>query len=70
MDVDEAGEMAEEFDLVRVMQKVAKWLGKGLVADAHVVACENAGEETDLCTVAEMAKVERPSCSRAASNLG
>ena len=55
--VDEAGEMGEEFDLVRVVEKEAKWLGKGLVVDAHVVACEDAvkdaGEETDLCTVTE-----------------
>ena len=62
MDMDEAGDMGEEFDLVRVVQKVAKWLGKGLVVDAHVVACEDAdkdaSEETDLCTVTEMAKVE------------
>ena len=62
MDMDEAGDMGEEFDLVRVVQKVAKWLEKGLVVDAHVVACEDAdkdaGQETDLCTVTEMAKVE------------
>ena len=58
--MDEAGDMGEEFDLVRVVQKMAKWFGKGLVVDAHVVACEDAdkdgGEETDLCTVREMAK--------------
>ena len=59
VDVDQAGDMGEEFDLVRVVQKVAKWLGKGLVVDAHVVACADAGEETDLCTVTEMAKVEQ-----------
>ena len=66
VDMDEAGDMGEEFDLVRVVQKVAKWLGKGFVVDAHVVACEgadNAGEETDLCTVTEMAKVEQAKSS-------
>ena len=70
-DMDEAGDMGEEFDLVRVVQKVAKWLGKGLVVDPHVVACEDAdedadkdvGEETDLCTVTEMAKVEQAQSS-------
>ena len=67
-DMDEAGDMREEFDdLVRVVQKVAKWLGKGLVVDTHVVACEDrdkdAGEETDLCTVTEMAKVEQAQSS-------
>ena len=41
VDMDEAGDMGEEFDLVRVVQKVAKWLGKGLVVDARVVACED-----------------------------
>ena len=59
VDVDQAGDTGEGFDLVRVVQKVTKWLGKGLVVDAHVVACEDAGEETDLCTVTEMAKVEQ-----------
>ena len=43
------------------------WLGKGLVVDAHVVACEDAdkdaGEETDLCAVTEMAKVEQAQSS-------
>ena len=67
VDMDEAGDMGEEFDLVRVVQKVAKWFGKGLVVDAHVVACEDAdndaGEETDLCTVTEMAKVEQAQSS-------
>ena len=67
VDVDEAGDMGEEFDLVRGVQKVAKWLGKGLVVDAHVVACEDddkdAGEETDLCTVPEMVKVEQAQSS-------
>ena len=66
-DMDEAGDMGEEFDLVRVVQKVAKWLGKGLVVDAHVVACEDAdkdaGEETYLWTVTEMAKVEQAQSS-------
>ena len=65
--MDEAGDMGEEFDLVRVVQKVAKWLGKGLVEDAHVVAREDAdndaGEKTDLCTVTEMAKVEQAQSS-------
>ena len=63
-DMDEAGDMGEEFDLVRV---VAKWFGKGLVVDAHVVACEDddkdGGEETDLCTVRDMAKVEQSQSS-------
>ena len=67
VDMDEAGDMREEFDLVRVVQKVAKWLGKGLVVDAHVVACEDAdndaGEKTDLCAVTEMAKVEQAQSS-------
>ena len=67
VDTDEAGDMGEEFDLVRVVQKVAKWLGKGLVVDAHVVACEDAdndaGEKTDLCTVTEMATVEQAQSS-------
>ena len=40
---------------------------KGLVVDAHVVACENddkdGGEDTDLCTVREMAKVEQAQSS-------
>ena len=53
------GGMKEEFDFVRVVEKEAKWLGKGLVVDAHMVACEDAdkdaGEETGLCTVTEMA---------------
>ena len=67
--MDEAGDMGEEFDLVRVVQKMAKWFGKGLVVDAHVVACENddkdGGEDTDLCTVREMhmAKVEQAQSS-------
>ena len=26
-EVDEAGDMGEEFDLVRVVEKVAEWLG-------------------------------------------
>ena len=63
VEVDEAGDMGEEFDLVRVVEKVAKWLVKGLVVDAHVVAREDAdtdaGEETDLCTVTEMEKAEQ-----------
>ena len=67
VDMDEAGDMGEEFDLVRVVQKVAKSFGKGLVVDSHVVACEDAdkdgGEETDLCTVTEMAKVEQAQSS-------
>ena len=67
VDMDQAGGMGEEFDLVRVVQKLAKCLGKGLVVDAHVVACEHAdkdaGEETDLCTVTEMAKVEQAQSS-------
>ena len=68
VDMDEAGDMGEEFDLVRVVQKVPKWFGKGLVVDAHVVACEDAdkdggGEERDLCTVTEMAKVEQAQSS-------
>ena len=67
VDMDEAGDMGEEFDLVRVMQKMAKWFGKGLDVDAHVVACEDddkdGGEETDLCTVREMAKVEQAQSS-------
>ena len=58
--VDEAGDIGEEFDLVRVVEKVAGWLGKRLVVDGHMVACEDAdkdaGDETDLCTVTEMAK--------------
>ena len=62
VEVEEAGDMGEEFDLFSVVEKVAKWLGKGLDIDAHVVACEDAdkdaGEETDLCTVTEMAKAE------------
>ena len=66
-DMDEAGDMGEEFDLVRVVQKVAKWLGKGLVVDAHVVACEDADkdadEETDLRTVTEMANLEQAQSS-------
>ena len=65
--VDEAGDMEEEFDLVGVVERVDKWLGKGLVVDAHVVACEDAdkdaGEETDLCTVTEMAKGEQAQSS-------
>ena len=60
MEVYEAGDIGEEFDLVRVVEKVAGWLGKRLVVDGHVVACEDAdkdaGDETDLCTVTEMAK--------------
>ena len=67
VDMDEAGDMGEEFDLVRVVQKMAKWFGKGLVVDAHVVACEDddkdGGEETDLCTVREMVKVEQAQSS-------
>ena len=65
MEVDEAGDVGEEFDLVRVVEKVAEWLGKGLDEDAHVVACEDAdaGEETDLCTVTEMAKAEQAQSS-------
>ena len=69
VDMDEAGDMGEEFDLVRVVQEMAKWfaIGKGLVVDAHVVACEDddkdGGEETDLCTVREMAKVEQAQSS-------
>ena len=31
VEVDEAGDMGEEFDLVRVVEKEAKWLGKGFV---------------------------------------
>ena len=46
---------------------MAKWLGKGLVIDAHVVACEDtdkdAGEETDMCTVTEMATAEQAQLS-------
>ena len=67
VDMDEAGDTGEEFDLLRVMQKMAKWFGKGLDVDAHVVACEDddkdGGEETDLCTVREMAKVEQAQSS-------
>ena len=67
MEVDEAGDMREEFDLVRVVEKVAEWLGKRLVVDGHVVPCEDAdkdaGEETDLCTVTEMAKAEQAQSS-------
>ena len=67
VDKDEAGDMGEEFDLVMVMQKMAKWFGKGFDVVAHVVACENddkdGGEETDLCTVREMAKVEQAQSS-------
>ena len=67
VEVDEAGDMGGEFHLVRVVEKVAKWLGKGLVVDAHVVACEDAdkdaGEETDLCTVTETAKAEQAQSS-------
>ena len=63
MEVDEAGDMGEE----SVVEKVAKWLGKGLDVDAHVVACEDAGkdagEETDLCRVTEMAKAEQAQSS-------
>ena len=63
VDMDEAGDMGEEFDLVRVVQKMAKWFGKGLIVDAHVVACEDddkdGGEETDLCTV-RAGPVEQP----------
>ena len=51
----------------RVVQKMAKLFGKGLVVDTHVVACEDddkdGGEETDLCTVREMAKVEQAQSS-------
>ena len=67
VEVDEAGDVGEEFDLVSVVEKVAEWLGKGLDEDAHVVACEDAdkdaGEETDLCTVTEMAKAEQAQSS-------
>ena len=67
MEVDEAGDMGKEFDLVSVVEKVAKWLRKGLDVDAHVVACEDAdkeaGEEPDLCTVTEMAKAEQAQSS-------
>ena len=67
VEVDEAGDMGEEFDLVRVVERVGKWFGKKLVMDAHVVACEDAdkdaGEETDLCTVTEMAKAEQAQLS-------
>ena len=67
VEVDEAGDMGEEFDLVRVVEKVAKWLGKALVVDAHVVACEDAdgdvGEETDLCPVTEMPMAEQAQSS-------
>ena len=67
LDVDEAGDMGEEFDLVRVMEKVAEWLRKILVQDGHVVACEDtnqdAGEETDLCTVTETVKAEQAQSS-------
>ena len=67
LEVDEAGDMGEEFDLVRVVEKVAEWLRKRLVVDGHVVACEDAdkdaGEETDLCTVTEMAKAEQAQSS-------
>ena len=58
--------MGEEFDLISVVE-VAKWLGKGLDVDAHVVACEDAdkdaSEEPDLCTVTEMAKAEQAQSS-------
>ena len=67
VEVDEAGDMGEEFDLVNVVEKVARWLGKGLDVDAYVVACGHAdkdvGEETDLCTVTEMAKAEQAQSS-------
>ena len=67
VDMDEAGDMGEEFDLVRVVQKAAKWFGKGFLVDAHVVVCEDAdkdgGEETGLCTVTEMANVEHAQSS-------
>ena len=63
--------MGEEFDLVRVVQKVAKWLGKGLVVDAHVVACEDADKDAGRRTCAQWQKWRRWSRpSRAASNLG
>ena len=41
VEVDEAGDMRKEFDLV----KVATWLGKGLVVDAHVVEREDADKD-------------------------
>ena len=67
VEVDEAGDMGGEFDLVRVVEKVAEWLGKRLVVDGHVLACQDAdkgaGEETDLCTVTEMAKAEQAQSS-------
>ena len=67
VDMDGAVVMGEEFDVVRVVPKMAKWFGKGLVVDAHVVECEDddkdGGEETDLCTVREMAKVEQAQSS-------
>ena len=67
MEVNEAGDMREEFDFVRVVEKVAEWLGKRLVVDGHVVACEDddkdAGEETDLCTVTEITKAEQAQSS-------
>ena len=72
LEVDETGDMGVEFDLDRVVEKVAEWLRKRLVVGGHVVACEDAdkdaGEETDLCTATEMGRRGRP--SRAASNLG
>ena len=66
-EVDEAGDMGGEFDLFRVVEKVAECLGKRLVVDGHVVACEDAdkdvGEETDFCTVTEMAMAEQAQSS-------
>ena len=63
VELDEAGDVGEEFDLVRVVEKVAEWLGKRLVVDGRVVACEyadkDAGNETDLRIVTEIAKAEQ-----------
>ena len=64
-----AGDVGEAFYLVRVVEKVAELLGKRLVVDDHEVACESedadkdAGEETNLCTVTEMAKTEQANSS-------
>ena len=67
MEMDEAGDVGEEFDLVSGVEKVTEWLGKGLDEDAHVVTCEDAdkdtGEEKDLCTVTEMTKAEQAQSS-------
>ena len=57
--------MGKECDLVKIVEKVAKWLGKGLVVAAHVDECEDAdkdaGEEMDLCTVTELTNAQQPS---------